>query len=219
MINRSPSSAIEYKLPEELWSGNRPVLKHLRRIGCAAYVHTRNAKTSPRAVKGSFVGYPQGTKGFRVWLPEEESCTISRSVIFHEEEVYKEAEKEVEVKSVQNDLVYADKGKSVQREKKSVSFSPNLIQGPFKGLHDSEASTSENVVQIESSVSGGAVSDSEVESAVQEEETEEHLDHYILARDRKRRETKLPSKYDDFDVVAYALSAASDIEIEEPKSY
>lgn len=86
-----------------------------------------------------------------------------------------------------------------------------MIQSLFKGLQDSEASTSENLLQMESSVSGGAVSDSEVESADQEEETEEDLDHYILARDRKRRETKLPSKYDDFDVVAYALSAARDI--------
>lgn len=168
LINRSLSSAIEYKLPEELWSGNKPGLKHLRRFGCAAYVHTRNAKTCPRAVKGFFVGYPQGTKGFRVWLPEEESCTISRNVIFHEEEVYKKAEKEVEVKEVQNSPVYADKGKSILKEKKSVSFSPNLIQSPFKGLQDSEASTSENLVQMESSVSGGAVSDPEVESADQE---------------------------------------------------
>lgn len=56
--------------------------------------------------------------------------------------------------------------------------------------------------------------------ADQEEETEvEDLDHYILARDRRRRETKLPSKYDDFDVVAYALSGAGDIEIDEPESY
>lgn len=40
-----------------------------------------------------------------------------------------------------------------------------------------------------------------------------------MARDRKRRETKLPSKYDDFDVEAYALYVASDIETDEPKSY
>ena len=29
----------------------------------------------------------------------------------------------------------------------------------------------------------------------------------------------MPSKYDDFDVVDYALSAAQDIETDEPKSY
>lgn len=51
------------------------------------------------------------------------------------------------------------------------------------------------------------------------EEDEPDLDSYILARDRKRREVKMPSKYDDFDVVDYALSAAQDIETDEPKSY
>lgn len=38
LVNHSPSSAIEYKLPEELWSGSKPGLKHLRRFGCAAYI-------------------------------------------------------------------------------------------------------------------------------------------------------------------------------------
>lgn len=190
----------------------------MRRFGCAAYVHTKCAKTSPRAVKGFFVGYPQGTKGFRVWLPKEEICTISRNVVFHEEEVFKEASKNSGTLKIQSVLSDVDKGKSIQEcTKKKETFSENLVQGPSRSLHDSEASTS---VTPESSVSGGAVSVSEDELADQREETEkEDLDHYVLARDRKRRETKLPSKYDDFDVVAYALSAASDIENDEPKSY
>lgn len=45
------------------------------------------------------------------------------------------------------------------------------------------------------------------------------MGNYILARDRSRREIKMPSKFDDFDVVAYALAAAQDIEIDEPRSY
>lgn len=143
LINRSPSLAIDYKLPEELWSGSKPGLKHLRRFGCAAYVHTKGAKTSPKAVKGFFVGYPQGVKGFRVWLPEEQECTISRNVVFHEEEVFKEATKRAETHVVQNGSTVVDKGKSVQIDKgKHVTFSPNLIQGPSKGLYDSEASSS-----------------------------------------------------------------------------
>ena len=42
--------------------------------------------------------------------------------------------------------------------------------------------------------------------------------NYILARDRSLREIKMPSKFDDLDAVAYALSAAQDIEIDEPRS-
>lgn len=226
LINRSPSSATDYKLPEELWSGKRPGIKHLRRFGAAAYVHTRQAKTSPRAVKGYFVGYPDGVKGFRVWLPEEKKCVISRNVIFHEEEVIKHSQgvtKPVEAGET-NGL---NKGKGVlKQDKKRVSFSPDLIKGPSPCKNDSEASTSGSEPS-ESSVSGGVVSDSQGEAVAQEEEVtvdsteaeEQDLDNYILARDRKRRETKMPSKYDDFDVVAYALSAAQDIEVDEPRSY
>lgn len=78
-----------------------------------------------------------------------------------------------------------------------MSFSLNLIWVPFSVSHDAEASTSGGPVHTEISVSGGAVSDSKDESA-QEEESEHDLDHYILARDRVRRETKLPSKYDKY---------------------
>lgn len=238
LINRSPSSATEYKLPEELWSGVRPGVKHLRRFGSAAYVHSRKAKTSPRAVKGYFVGYPKGVKGFRVWLPEEGKCTISRNVIFHEEEVQKGSLKTDSPEKLENDKTSL-KGKTIMKEDgRRVSFSPNLIRGPSIGKHDSEASTSNSetsrssvsegvVSESESSVSGGVLSDSEGGVTEQGRETEvgsivtegQDLDSYILARDRKRRESKMPSKYDDFDVVAYALSAASDIEVDEPRSY
>ena len=155
LINRSPSSAIDYKLPEELWSGAKPGIKHLRRFGSTAYVHTTKAKTSPRALKGYFVGYPQGTKGFRVWLPDEERCTISRNIIFHEEDSQRTAlSREV------NEADQKGKGKAVIKEdRKCVSFSPRLIRGPTPSPceHDSEASTSGSA-STEGSVSGGAMS-------------------------------------------------------------
>lgn len=42
---------------------------------------------------------------------------------------------------------------------------------------------------------------------IEEDGDESDLDSYILARDRKRREVKMSSKYDDFDVVVYVLFA------------
>uniref|UniRef100_A0A1J3ITH4 Retrovirus-related Pol polyprotein from transposon TNT 1-94 n=1 Tax=Noccaea caerulescens TaxID=107243 RepID=A0A1J3ITH4_NOCCA len=90
LINRTPNSTIGFQLPEERWSGQKPDLTHLRRFGCTAYVHTIQEKISPRAVKGTFLGYPFGVKGYRVWLPEEGKCTTSRNVVFREDEVYKD---------------------------------------------------------------------------------------------------------------------------------
>ena len=37
LINRSPSSTVSFKTPEQMWSGKAPSLSHLKPFGCAAY--------------------------------------------------------------------------------------------------------------------------------------------------------------------------------------
>lgn len=71
LINRSPASAIDHNIPEELWLNRKPGYKHLRRFGAVAYVHLDQGKLKPRALKGIFIGYPTGTKGYKVWLVDE----------------------------------------------------------------------------------------------------------------------------------------------------
>ena len=66
LINRSPSTALEFKTPEEKWKGKPPNLSHLRVFGCSAYAHQSEGKLEPRALKCIFLGYPQGTKGYRL---------------------------------------------------------------------------------------------------------------------------------------------------------
>ena len=39
LVNRSPSSALEDKTPQEVWTSKKPSLSHLRVFGCDAYVH------------------------------------------------------------------------------------------------------------------------------------------------------------------------------------
>ena len=94
------NSTIDFKLPEEVWSGNMPDLSHLRRFGCTAYVHVTQEKTGPRARKGVFLGYPFRVKGYRVWIPEDLKCTTSRNVVFREEEIYKDMIIQKQEKSV-----------------------------------------------------------------------------------------------------------------------
>ncbi|KAH9684673.1 DNA (cytosine-5)-methyltransferase 1B [Citrus sinensis] len=52
LINRSPSSALGFKTPQELWSGKPPDLTNLRIFGCPAYAHIKQGKLEPKAVKG-----------------------------------------------------------------------------------------------------------------------------------------------------------------------
>jgi transposase InsO family protein len=39
LVNRSTSSALDDKTPQEVWTGKKPCLEHLRVFGCDAYVH------------------------------------------------------------------------------------------------------------------------------------------------------------------------------------
>ncbi|KAH9781841.1 hypothetical protein KPL71_008631 [Citrus sinensis] len=87
LINRSPSSALVFKTPQELWSGKPPDLRNLRIFGCPAYAHLKQGKLESRAVKGYFLGYPEGIKGYKIWTlnGKPSRILISRDVTFDEE--------------------------------------------------------------------------------------------------------------------------------------
>ena len=84
LINRSPSSVINFKTPMQLWTGRKPNIAHLKPFGYIAYVHISQGKLNPRAVKGIFIGYPFGVKGYKVWLINDRKCVISRNIVFYE---------------------------------------------------------------------------------------------------------------------------------------
>ena len=39
LVNRSPTSALVEKNPQEVWIGKKPSIKHMKVFGCDAYVH------------------------------------------------------------------------------------------------------------------------------------------------------------------------------------
>lgn len=65
LVNRSPSTSIECKTQEEVWSGKPADYSTLRIFGCPAYAHVRTDKLAPRARKCIFLGYADGVKGYR----------------------------------------------------------------------------------------------------------------------------------------------------------
>ena len=46
LVNRSPTSALIDKTPQEVWIGKKPSIKHLKFFGCDAYVHVPKEKRS-----------------------------------------------------------------------------------------------------------------------------------------------------------------------------
>ena len=158
---------------------------HLRTFGCTAYVHVTEEKTGPRAIKGVFVGYPMGTKGYRVWIEDEGRCITSRNVVFNEEELYKYTI----AKEKQSTEVTKETDKLA---KKKVSFSDDLIRGPSpsveskytsdQGGEESSLSSSNSSSDQEQDHEVDSESDHEGESESGDTET---LNTYVLARDRE----------------------------------
>ena len=66
LVNKTPSSAIDFKTLKELWSGKPSNYNHLRIFRCKAYVHQSEGKLEPRSIKCIFLGHPKGVKGYRL---------------------------------------------------------------------------------------------------------------------------------------------------------
>ena len=98
MINRSPSAALNFKVPKEVRSRKVPDYMHVRVFGCTAYAHVSQGKLEPRAKKCIFMGYPDGVKGYKLWYRERgvSKILISRDVVFREDQMFMGGDKDTE---------------------------------------------------------------------------------------------------------------------------
>jgi hypothetical protein len=87
LVNISPSSTLDDKTPQEVWTGKKPSLTHLKVFGCEAYVHVPKenmSKLDKKDEKCIFIGYKDGLKGYKLWNPETKKVVYSRDVVFRE---------------------------------------------------------------------------------------------------------------------------------------
>jgi len=71
MKNRSPHRVLENKTPEEMFLGDKQEVSHLRMFGCPVYVHVpkdKRTKLDPSGKKGTFVGYNDTSKAYKVYI-------------------------------------------------------------------------------------------------------------------------------------------------------
>ncbi len=69
LVNRSPHTKLDGRIPEELWSEKKVEVGHLRVFGCTAFVHidpSERSKLDAKSRKMVFIGYPRGVKGYRL---------------------------------------------------------------------------------------------------------------------------------------------------------
>lgn len=80
-------SKLNNEVPENVWTGNKPSVKHLKIYGCLAYAHLpkeNRRKLEPRTRECIFIGYSNQTKGYRLWDPVIEDVIQSKHVKFIE---------------------------------------------------------------------------------------------------------------------------------------
>lgn len=90
--NQSPHRVLGNKTPEEVFSGKKPSVEHLRIFGCPVYIHVakdKRSKLEPSGKKGTFVGYSETSKAYRIYVPGQRYIEVSRDVTFDEEAAFK----------------------------------------------------------------------------------------------------------------------------------
>ena len=75
------------KTPQEVWTGKKPALTHLKLFGCDAYVHVpkeNKSKLDKKDEKCICIVYKDGLKGYNLWNPITKKVVYSRDVVFRE---------------------------------------------------------------------------------------------------------------------------------------
>lgn len=86
LLNRIPCRG-NNRSPEEIWSGVKPNLKHLRIFGCTAMVHIpkqKRLKLDAKSDECIFVGYCTASKAYRLYRKSDFKFIVSRDITFLE---------------------------------------------------------------------------------------------------------------------------------------
>ena len=148
IINRSPSLAIDFKIPKEVWSGKPVDYSSLKIFGCPAYMRVQSGKHSKldsKSRKYVFLGFEKGVKGYRLWDPISKKTVTSRDVIFDEAFMLKQNEAETCDNSPQEKLTVeveldensspSDKGDAEIKSQQQQEESYSIAKGREKRVH------------------------------------------------------------------------------------
>lgn len=122
LINRTINANSTNRTPEEIWSGKKIDLSHVKLFGSQVMVHIpkeKRRKLDFKSQKMIFVGYDFNTKGYRCMDPKTRKLIVSRDVEFMENnttstiqvdlETNDNSEKETdEVRAIENDNEISD---------------------------------------------------------------------------------------------------------------
>ncbi|KAG9457668.1 hypothetical protein H6P81_002176 [Aristolochia fimbriata] len=111
LINRSPSSALDGRIPEEVWAGKNVDYSFLKIFGCIAYAHIDREvrkKLDPKSTKCVFLGYGGDEYGYRLWDFDNNKVFRCRNVVFNEEQMYKDRKEEKKIEPKEKEYIKRD---------------------------------------------------------------------------------------------------------------
>jgi hypothetical protein len=95
LLNRSPTTSLKMKVPQEAWSGTKLNVAYLRTFGCITYTHIPSElrkKLDDRSDKCIFTGYSETFKAYRLYNTISKKLILSRDVNFLENQSWNESE-------------------------------------------------------------------------------------------------------------------------------
>ena len=81
--NRCPHNIVKNMTPEEAFTGVKPEVGPLRIFGFPVYIHVpkeKRTKLEPSGKKGTFLGYNQSSKAYRIYILGSIKIEVSRDV-------------------------------------------------------------------------------------------------------------------------------------------
>ena len=87
-------SALGLKTPEEMFTGKKPEVSHLKIFGFPVFIHIpkeKRNKLDPSGKKGISVGYCEVSKAFKIYIPGQHHIEINRDVTFDEDAMLKKS--------------------------------------------------------------------------------------------------------------------------------
>lgn len=73
LVNRTPTSALNFDVSETVWFKNPVDYSHLKIFGCATFAHQNIGKLELRSLKCVFLGYGENFKGYRRLVKNEKA--------------------------------------------------------------------------------------------------------------------------------------------------
>ena len=90
--DKSPHKILKYMTPKESFTGVKPEVGHFRIFGCPIYFHVpkeKRTKLDPSGRMGTFVGYSESSKAYRIYIPGQRHIEVSKDIIFEKERAFR----------------------------------------------------------------------------------------------------------------------------------